>query len=49
MWREMPIGRTLHTRMWRVAASEIPRDSDAQTQWLYDWWKRIDAWVESHQ
>ncbi len=25
-WRDMPIGRTLHTRMWFVPASEVPAD-----------------------
>lgn len=45
MWRNMPIGRTLRTRLWMVPASEIPRDPDQQTEWLYDWWKRIDDWI----
>lgn len=45
MWRNMPIGRTLHTRMWLVPASDIPVDSEKRTDWLYDWWKRIDDWV----
>ncbi len=45
LWRRMPIGRTLRTRMWAVRASEIPRDADAQVEWLYDWWKRIDEWI----
>lgn len=44
-WRDMPIGRTLHTRMWLVPAEEIPRDRDDQVEWLYDWWKRIDEWI----
>jgi 1-acyl-sn-glycerol-3-phosphate acyltransferase len=45
MWRNMPIGGTLRTRMWLVPASDIPRQPDAQTEWLYDWWQRIDTWV----
>lgn len=44
-WRDMPIGRTLHTRMWLVPSDEIPRDPDEQVDWLYDWWKRIDEWI----
>jgi 1-acyl-sn-glycerol-3-phosphate acyltransferase len=47
MWRNMPIGRTLHTRLWLAPASEIPRDPDQQTEWLYDWWKRIDDWIDA--
>jgi hypothetical protein len=47
LWRDTPIGRTLKTRMWLVPASERPRDPEAQVQWLYDWWKRIDDWIQS--
>lgn len=47
-WRDMPIGRTLHTRMWLSPAGEIPRDPDDQVDWLYDWWKRIDEWIAAH-
>lgn len=45
LWREMPIGRSLRTRMWLVPASEVPTDRDAQAEWLYDWWQRIDDWI----
>jgi 1-acyl-sn-glycerol-3-phosphate acyltransferase len=44
-WRDMPIGRTLRTRMWLVPSNEVPRDPDDQVDWLYDWWKRIDEWI----
>jgi 1-acyl-sn-glycerol-3-phosphate acyltransferase len=46
IWRDMPIGRTLHTRMWRVPADEVPATADEQVEWLYDWWNRIDRWIE---
>jgi 1-acyl-sn-glycerol-3-phosphate acyltransferase len=46
-WRDMPIGRTLRTRMWLVRSGEIPSDPDDQVAWLYDWWKRIDDWIAS--
>lgn len=46
LWRETPIGRTLKTRMWLVPATDRPPDEASQTQWLYDWWKRLDAWVD---
>jgi len=45
LWREMPIGGTLRMRAWRVPAAEVPRDPDAQSEWLYGWWRRIDEWV----
>jgi 1-acyl-sn-glycerol-3-phosphate acyltransferase len=46
IWRETPIGRTLSTRMWLSPASERPTDPEEQVKWLYDWWKRLDEWVE---
>ncbi len=46
-WRDMPIGRTLHTRMWLVPAADVPAAEDEQIEWLYDWWQRIDEWIEA--
>ena len=47
LWDDTPIGRTLTTRIWRVPAAERPRDPDEQVQWLYDWWGRLDEWLEA--
>ena len=46
IWRDMPIGRALHTRMWLVRAQDVPDSPDDQITWLYDWWKRIDDWID---
>ena len=48
IWRELPVGETLHTRMWLVPRDEVPSESDERARWLNDWWKRIDDWVDSH-
>jgi 1-acyl-sn-glycerol-3-phosphate acyltransferase len=45
-WRDPPIGRTLTEHIWLEPASERPQDPEQQERWLYDWWKRIDEWVE---
>jgi len=47
LWRHTPIGGTLTERMWLVPAADRPRDPDDQVRWLYDWWKRIDDWVDA--
>ncbi len=47
LWRHTPIGKTFKTRMWLAPAAERPREPEAQVRWLYDWWKRLDDWVES--
>lgn len=46
LWREAPFHRTLTTRMWAVSAAQRPADPGEQVAWLYDWWARIDAWVD---
>lgn len=47
LWKHTPIGQTLKERMWLVPAAERPTDEEEQIQWLYDWWGRIDEWVDS--
>lgn len=45
IWRDLPIGRTLQTRMWLVPRSDIPTEEEEVTRWLNDWWSRIDDWI----
>lgn len=46
IWRELPLDTTVSMRWWRVPATEVPVGEDAQVDWLYDWWERIDDWVD---
>jgi 1-acyl-sn-glycerol-3-phosphate acyltransferase len=39
------IDRTIEVEFWRVPAARIPKDRDAQIDWLYDHWSRVDEWV----
>ena len=50
VWRALPIDHIVEARWWRVPADEVPRSADheAQVQWLYDWWARIDAWISQN-
>jgi 1-acyl-sn-glycerol-3-phosphate acyltransferase len=48
IWRRLPVGRTLHTRMWVVERDQIPNDSDGRCAWLNEWWKRLDDWIAEH-
>jgi 1-acyl-sn-glycerol-3-phosphate acyltransferase len=45
LWRHTPIGGTLTERMWVVPAAERPTEPEAQIEWLYAWWGRLDEWV----
>lgn len=45
IWRELPMDKRITMHAWRVPAAEIPRDRDAQADWLFSWFERIDAWI----
>jgi 1-acyl-sn-glycerol-3-phosphate acyltransferase len=51
VWGKFPIDQVIRARWWRVAAESIPRSADheAQVQWLYGWWERIDAWITENR
>lgn len=48
IWRELPVGGCLYTRMWLVPRSEIPAGAEERQTWLNEWWKRIDDWIDGH-
>jgi 1-acyl-sn-glycerol-3-phosphate acyltransferase len=47
VWRSLPMDQVVRARWWRVPVGEVPRSlgHEAQVQWLYDWWERIDGWI----
>jgi 1-acyl-sn-glycerol-3-phosphate acyltransferase len=51
VWGKFPIDQVIRARWWRVARESIPHSADheAQVQWLYDWWERIDAWITENR
>jgi 1-acyl-sn-glycerol-3-phosphate acyltransferase len=51
VWHSLSADIHVRARWWRVPAGEVPRGTDHETQvrWLYDWWRRIDAWITSQQ
>ena len=51
MWGKFPINQVIRARWWRVPYDEVPRsaDDEAQLQWLYDWWERIDTWISDNR
>jgi hypothetical protein len=51
VWRRFPVDQVIRARWWRVAFDQVPRgaDHEAQVQWLYDWWERIDAWITENR
>jgi hypothetical protein len=49
LWRELPMDKVLVMRWWQVPRDEIPESREAQIEWLFGWWERIDAWVAEHR
>jgi hypothetical protein len=51
VWRRFPIDQVIRARWWRVPFDQVPRevDHEAQVQWLYDWWERIDRWITENR
>ena len=45
IWRELPQDKVLHLRWSFVAAADVPREEQAQIDWLYAWWADMDAWI----
>jgi 1-acyl-sn-glycerol-3-phosphate acyltransferase len=39
------VGQTVRVAYWRIPASQVPADRDAQIEWLLDEWQRVDAWI----
>jgi len=51
VWGKFPIDQVIRARWWRVPFDQIPRtaEHEAQVQWLYGWWQRIDAWITENR
>jgi len=48
VWHGLLTDMRVRARWWRVPAADVPRDAshEAQVEWLYDWWERLDAWID---
>lgn len=44
--RSLPHDATVRVRLWHVPAAQRPAGETAQVDWLDEWWRRLDAWVE---
>jgi 1-acyl-sn-glycerol-3-phosphate acyltransferase len=49
IWRELPMDKVIVMRWWQVPREEIPSGRDAQIDWLFGWWERIDAWIAENR
>jgi 1-acyl-sn-glycerol-3-phosphate acyltransferase len=51
VWRSLPMGAVVRAKWWRVPGGDVPRSAghEAQVQWLYEWWQRIDTWISENR
>jgi len=49
VWQELPMDKRLVMRFWSVPPEEVPAGEEERVAWLYDWWARIDAWIEENR
>lgn len=49
LWRVLPHRQTVELRLWLVPGEDVPDERDAQIDWLFGWWRTLDAWVEERQ
>jgi 1-acyl-sn-glycerol-3-phosphate acyltransferase len=49
VWRGGLLGTEVRIRFWRFPASDVPDTTDGRTDWLYDRWLAVDAWVGEQQ
>lgn len=49
LWSRIPLQDPIDGRYWRIPPSEVPRTEQELIEWLYDWWERIDDWIDEHK
>ena len=49
VWHSLPMDKRLLMGWWRIPREEIPEDREARIEWLFEWWSRVDVWVDEHR
>jgi 1-acyl-sn-glycerol-3-phosphate acyltransferase len=44
-WRSLARQKTVDVALWHVPAAAIPPGEQARINWLFGWWRTLDAWV----
>jgi hypothetical protein len=45
LWHCLPHRQHVEVQLWREAAEDVPAGRDERIDWLFAWWRRLDAWV----
>jgi 1-acyl-sn-glycerol-3-phosphate acyltransferase len=49
VWHSLPMDKRLLMGWWRIPREDIPTEREARIDWLYEWWARVDHWVDEHR
>ena len=49
VWHFLPMDKRLLMGWWRIPHEEIPQDKEARIEWLYEWWRHVDQWIDEHR
>jgi hypothetical protein len=49
VWDRLGEAQTIELRLWHVPAADIPAGRDERIDWLFGWWRTLDAWVDEHE
>jgi 1-acyl-sn-glycerol-3-phosphate acyltransferase len=47
LWSGRLVGATVHIKLWRHRAAEIPVDDAGFARWLYERWAELDSWIDT--
>ena len=46
LWASIPLGRGVTAHAWPAPRGDRPTNRDDQTDWLFEQWEGVDAWIE---
>lgn len=46
LWRGIPMDAAVRAVLWHEPHEAIPEGLDAQVDWLFGWWAKIDRWID---
>jgi 1-acyl-sn-glycerol-3-phosphate acyltransferase len=49
VWHSLPMDKRLLMGWWRIPREEIPTGREERIEWLFEWWHRIDEWIDTHR
>ncbi len=49
IWHSLPMDKVLLMGWWRIPRDEIPAGREDRIEWLFEWWRHVDLWVDRHR